>query len=280
MHAAHYTYGDFETFKNSVSEMSSENHTQTVNPNVDYTLFKNEGDLIRNGEEWLQLLHKEPNQTNGDYFYFIARDNDSTDQQDIYIVEGDGDKFSKPMPLAQYQQTMAVPSEVWDEWVNDFLPGSISARHFYVDFDEVLSQPRQVAFNADKTWQPVDNVPEETLALFDQSNIVHATYYAHVDFDAVLNDVNANDKFTEILSSLGVENNEAKQNLLRTLNPDLLKADQSEPILNGSVAASKQVFIAAHPAQGASVATAHKTPAPPLAPQPAPTLNLGQQRTL
>lgn len=280
MHAAHYTYGDFETFKNSVSEMLSENHTQTVNPNVDYTLFKNKGDLIRNGEEWLQLLHKEPNQTNGDYFYFIARDNDSTDQLDIYVVEGDGDKFSKPMTLAQYQQTMPVPSQVWDEWVNEFLPGSISARHLYVDFDEVLSQPRQVAFNADKTWYPVDEVPEETLALFDQSNIVHATYYAYVDFDAVLNDVDANDEFTDILSSLGVENNEAKQNLLRALNPDLLKADQSEPKLSGSVAASKQVFIAAHPAHGASVATAHKAPMPKPVSPPDSTLNTHQQRTL
>lgn len=84
----------------------------------------------------------------------------------------------------------------------------------------------------------------------------------------------------EMENQLKEELKQPRNHHLYDLNPDLLKADQSEPKLSGSVAASKQVFIAAHPAQGASVATAHKTPAPPLAPQPAPTLNLGQQRTL
>lgn len=254
------------------------NPIDPTQPSVDYSKFKNEGDLIRNGEEWLQLLHKEPNQTNSENFYFIARDNDSTDKLDIYVVESNGDNYKEPITLEQYQQTMPIPPQVWDEWVNDFLPGAIEARRFHVDIDEVLPQPRQILFNPDTTWKPVDDVPEKTLALFDQTNIVHATYYTHVDFDALLKHINANDEFTEILSSLGADNDEAKQNLLHALNPDTLKTNPNDPTLTGSITASKRVYTAGHPTQGASASSTHNVPSttmmvpPPQQPQ--------QQRTL
>lgn len=240
---------------------------------VKHSDFQEIGWILRVDTSWYQLLDAAYEQEPKSGHYYIARDDEATDRIELYVARVDSNGAETTLTLDEYTKHYTVPETVWKQWREDFLPSAVACREYYVDGIPVLETPRPVVFKNDCSWEPVNPLPVELAGVFEQSNIVHATYYASVDYARAVKDEYDSDQRDDMFSILGIDVSKDTDKLkaLTALETPVTKIPPSTTAVKLDAHAEKaaEIYALAHP-QTPVLTHPHATPTPSHATPPPP----------